>query len=291
MAVSDPDGRFVQVNAALRSLLGHDEPTLMGMRIDQVMHVDDVHRGREQRRAMLDGQLTQHQHETRFVRQDETVVGVLHSSSVIPGPDGRPQYVIDHIEDITGRKEFEARLQHLALHDPLTGLPNRSLLTRRLERLLAGERQGRPVALLFLDLDRFKKVNDSAGHLAGDVVLVECARRLETLLSPGDTLARLGGDEFIILLDDCSAEQARTRASAIATVLQSPFTVGDAEVQLSASIGISTQRSSETTAESLIADADAAMYSAKERGRARFEVLARGARALGASHSGSAAAG
>ncbi|MEP7089625.1 MAG: EAL domain-containing protein, partial [Nocardioidaceae bacterium] len=273
MAVTDTTGRFVQVNEALTQLLGRDEATLMGLRIDQVMHPDDVQSGRQQRQALLDGTLTHHQFETRLVHRDGSVVGVLHSSSVIPGPDGRVQYIVDHIEDITSRQRFEAQLQHQASHDPLTGLPNRALLIRRLDRLLQGDPHAHPVAVLFLDLDRFKTVNDSLGHQSGDAVLVACSRRLETVLKPEDTLARLGGDEFVILSTDCTPEQAQEQATAVETALREPFAIGRNRMPLSASIGISAPARADTTAEGLLSDADAAMYDAKERGRSRIQVF------------------
>jgi diguanylate cyclase (GGDEF)-like protein/PAS domain S-box-containing protein len=273
MAVTEPAGRFVQVNAALTRLLGREDVALLGMRIDEVLHPDDVEAGRRQRQALLDGELTHHQLETRFVHRDGSVVGVLHSSSVIPGADGSPQYIVDHIEDITGRKQFEAQLQHQASHDPLTGLPNRALLTRRLARLLEGDPADRSLAVLFLDLDRFKQVNDSLGHLGGDSVLVECARRLQTFLGPGDTLSRLGGDEFVIVHDGCTLEQARARANGIATAMRAPFRVAGSDRQLSISIGIAMHTRADATAEQMLSDADAAMYSAKERGRSRFQVF------------------
>lgn len=130
--------------------------------------------------------------------------------------------------------------------------------------------------MLFLDLDRFKHDNDSLGHLAGDTVLVECARRLETFLGPADTLSRLRGDEFVIVHENCTLEQARARANGIAVAMRAPFRVAGSDMHLSVSIGISMHSRHSlagATAEQLLSDADAATYSAKERGRCRFQVF------------------
>ena len=276
MAVTDPSGRHVQVNAAYCDLLGRDADQLLGMNMTEVMHPDDVEPSKRQRLALLHGAIKRHRYETRFLHTDGTVVGVLHSSSVVPDDDGRPMHLIDHIEDITDRKAFEAQLSHQALHDPLTGLPNRALLSDRIERALRhGAPSPRPIAVLFLDLDRFKVVNDSLGHAAGDAVLVAVARRLESVLRVGDTAARFGGDEFVVLCDNTTPEQAGAVADRIASALSSPITIGSTDLVISASVGVAIADRASHTASDLLRDADAAMYSAKDLGRARFEVFDR----------------
>ena len=275
MAVTDPSGQHVQVNEAYCTLLGRTSEELLGMKMTEVMHRDDVEPSNRQRLALLHGSIKRHRFETRFLHADGSVVGVLHSSSVVPDDDGRPMHLIDHVEDITDRKAFEAQLSHQALHDPLTGLPNRALLHDRLDRALRREeREARPLAVLFLDLDRFKSVNDSLGHAAGDAVLVAVARRLENVLRSGDTAARLGGDEFVVLCENTTPEQATAVAERIAACLASPITVGARELLISASIGVALGGvGSHHDAEALLHHADAAMYSAKDHGRARFEVF------------------
>jgi diguanylate cyclase (GGDEF)-like protein/PAS domain S-box-containing protein len=274
MAITEPGGRFVQANAALAELLQLDLPTLLGLSIHDVTHPDDVETGRLNRLALLTGGTTIHRYETRFVDGSGSVVGVLHSSSVLPGADGLPQHLVDHIENITDRKAFEAHLRHQALHDPLTGLPNRALLVDRLEHALgASARSQATIAVIFLDLDRFKIINDSLGHQIGDQVLTTVATRLRAALRPGDTASRLSGDEFVVLCENSSPVHAGTTADRLGAVLATPIPVGDSSVTVSASIGIALSQGNTCTADSLLRDADAAMYSAKDRGRDRVEVF------------------
>jgi diguanylate cyclase (GGDEF)-like protein len=178
--------------------------------------------------------------------------------------------------DISERKLYERQLQHDALHDALTGLPNRTLFVDRLEHALARARR-RPdeiFAVLFLDLDRFKVVNDSLGHLLGDRLLVEFARRMERCVRPGDTVSRLGGDEFTILLEDLrDTNEVSQVADRIHAELAHPFNIGGQDVYTSASIGIALGDSEYARAEQLLRDADTAMYRAKSGGKARHEVF------------------
>ncbi|MCV0403821.1 MAG: EAL domain-containing protein [Chloroflexi bacterium] len=179
------------------------------------------------------------------------------------------------IDDITVRKELEGQLRHQALHDSLTGLANRALFADRVQHALdRSSRQLEPsVAVLFLDLDDFKTINDSLGHSAGDALLVAVGRRLERLLRPGDTAARLGGDEFAILLEDIVSEAPQAVAARLMAAFEQPFSIMRKEVQVHVSIGIALDGTEEAGPEELLRNADLAMYVAKQRGKARYELF------------------
>ena len=176
-----------------------------------------------------------------------------------------------YLRDVTERRTQEERLAHQALHDPLTGLPNRTLFVDRLTRALgASAREGEPVAVLFLDLDDFKSINDSLGHAAGDRVLVALGQRLRACLRPGDTVARLGGDEFAVLIEE-SARDAQRVAQRISDALRKPLDLEGRDVRVFASVGVATSSDvpgNDDLPEDLLRAADAAMYRAKKN-RAR----------------------
>jgi diguanylate cyclase (GGDEF)-like protein/PAS domain S-box-containing protein len=224
--------------------------------------------------------------EYRVNRPGGSTVWVRDDSIVVPDADGRPAYRQGYLMDITQRKLAEERLAHLAYHDPLTGLPNRALFSEHLEVALArAERSGRGIAVLYVDLDDFKLVNDSFGHGAGDELLIEVARRLREAVRSTDVVARQGGDEFLILVADLDVGEAETPvgiadvaghvAEQLRTALSTPCDISGTEIYCSGSVGISLHPLDAADAESLLKHADVAMYKAKERGRDGHEVYTR----------------
>ncbi|HYI15011.1 MAG TPA: EAL domain-containing protein, partial [Thermomicrobiales bacterium] len=178
--------------------------------------------------------------------------------------------------DITDRKRFEQQLLHQAFHDRLTGLPNRALFMDRLDHALARRpREDETIAVIFIDLDNFKVINDSLGHRAGDQLLQTMTARLQTCVREGDTVARLGGDEFTVLLEHITnITDAILVAQRIAEQSLTLYTIGDREVSVTASIGIALPGDENESADDLLRNADIAMYEAKRRGKARYEVFA-----------------
>lgn len=187
--------------------------------------------------------------------------------------DGKPIRMIGTHTDITNRKTSEAQVTHLAHYDQLTGLPNRVLFLDRLRQVIKkAQRTGQTVTLMFLDLDKFKEVNDSLGHDLGDMLLKNVARRLESCVRESDTVARMGGDEFTIILNDVNSQINIERiAQDILDKMTSPFYLGDEVIHVSTSIGISNFPKDGDEVELLLKNADQAMYAAKESGRNRFQ--------------------
>ena len=188
---------------------------------------------------------------------------------------GRAAGAVVVLTDNTEREAARARLSWQATHDALTGLPNRALLLERLDKALQDARRGGTwPALLFLDLDRFKNVNDSLGHRAGDKLLVLAADRIAHVLRAGDTVARMGGDEFVVMCDELSGPaEARSSAERVRKVLAQPFDLDGEEALVSSSIGVVMGDAAYTSADELLRDADIAMYRAKDRGRNRVEMF------------------
>jgi diguanylate cyclase (GGDEF)-like protein/PAS domain S-box-containing protein len=218
------------------------------------------------RRALSD-------YEVCLRRKDGSLVWVLESEALTDGPDGRP-IIEGTLIDISERKRAEEQVKHLAFHDPLTNLANRLLFNDRLTMAVAqAHRHNQKLAVLFLDLDRFKVINDSLGHTVGDGLLRQVAERIQGLVREGDTVARLGGDEFILLVPGITSEEDAAKiAHKICSAIRQPFSIDGRELFVTTSMGVSTYPSDGHDSETLVRNADSAMYRAKEQGRDNYQL-------------------
>jgi diguanylate cyclase (GGDEF)-like protein/PAS domain S-box-containing protein len=270
IVVVDGDARIQYHTPSTEPLLGRRSSELEGTKLTDLLGNAD-----EQRlRAILSSRSTTTNVEWHIRHGDggwrdlEVIAVDLRGTADVDG-------IVLTMRDITKRKQLDLELRHQALHDSLTGLPNRLLFADRVDHALSrAQRDNDSVAVLFLDLDDFKMVNDSLGHAAGDEVLVAVAARLLTATRSGDSAARLGGDEFGFLLEVGNVDDgAKLAAVRIQDALRAPFLIGDKEMQLHASIGIAVGSPRTHTYDDLLRDADLAMYFAKRRGKGRFEMF------------------
>src|SRR4029077_20255607 len=202
----------------------YPEHELLGRTFGEITHPDDVEADLDALRDLIGGERYGYRTEKRYLHAEGHTVWISLNVSPVYDGDGTISYLISQIEDISDRKESEERLTRQPLHDSLTGLPNRTLFSDRV-RMVASRRSAAGHAIVYLDLDGFKLVNDTLGHAAGDQVLVEVARRLERLMRAGDTLARLGGDEFALLCEEVGEQEVRTIADRVIDAMANPIEV------------------------------------------------------------------
>jgi diguanylate cyclase (GGDEF)-like protein/PAS domain S-box-containing protein len=278
VVVLDPEGRIVRINRACSHTLGYPPEEAEGRGFcDLFLSPEDAPPIREILRTPAAANAPQEQ-EHSWVARNGARPRVAWSRTAILNPDGSVKYSVVSGVDVTERKSLEEQLIHDAFHDALTGLPNRALFMDRLGQSLRHSLRRRDTrfGVLFLDLDRFKRVNDSLGHMVGDQMLVEVARRLEAGVRPGDTAARLGGDEFTILIEDVhDGTDAAQVAERIQQQIAEPMHLGGNEIFTTASIGIALSETGYERPEDVLRDADIAMYRAKQKGGARHEVFDR----------------
>ena len=274
MALVSLDGSFQRVNRALSEICGRSENSLLDQRFGEIIYAPDREREVEALRDVANGESYGYRGETRCEHARGHPVWVSLTVSPIYNSQGILSYLIAQMEDISERKESEERLTRQALHDSLTGLPNRTLFADRV-RMATARRASQGFAIIYLDLDGFKLVNDTLGHAAGDQVLIEVARRLERLLRAGDTLARLGGDEFALLCEGVSEVDAKAIADRVIAALTQPVVVQDREIVQAASIGISLYGPGVSVEEpdEMLGEADMAMYRAKAAGKSRYALF------------------
>jgi diguanylate cyclase (GGDEF)-like protein/PAS domain S-box-containing protein len=276
---AEGSAELLRVNRTFAALTGYRRQDLLGMQLTRLLHPDYLDAA-----ATPQALLERAGEPLRLLRADGGEVWVRLSGTEV-ALDEQPTHLVIHVEDVTSRLEIEQELEQRSLYDPLTGLPNRHLLLDRFRTVVDGlGRRPGAVAVLHIDLDRFKDVNDTYGHVAGDHVLAEVGRRLDALVDSPDTAARLAGDEFVIITAARASRRGPSAATSAATRLadQVADVVGqvihlpehdDVSLQLSVSIGISVTTSAQSEPEQVLLQADRAMFEAKRRGRRRYELF------------------
>ncbi|MFN8016276.1 MAG: EAL domain-containing protein [Acidimicrobiia bacterium] len=267
----DENGIIVKANIAFGTMLSQFPADLVGTELIWLIHPDD----RETHLRMSHGvynKVARVEYEVRFIEREGSVSWGSVSVSELPQSGGN-SYLVYQIEDISERKTSEQRLQYLAIHDPLTGLANRTYFIERIdEALRLASAQHETLGILFIDLDRFKVINDSLGHAVGDQVIQTIAHRLKRVVGERGTVARFGGDEFVVLIAPPTSESAtHLIANEILSEVIKPFSLQDGEAYISCSIGVLLSDGQNHDPQSLLRDADSAMYRAKELGRNRIE--------------------
>ncbi|HSP58994.1 MAG TPA: EAL domain-containing protein, partial [Halomonas sp.] len=270
----DLTGHFATANATCSEITGLANEAIIGAHFSQLIQPKDVAWIQQRFKTASAGDATRY--ELTLINQagDERVLDLTNLPIVV---EGRIEGVYGIAKDISERKVYEAQLSYHASHDALTGLANRSLFEDRLAHDFAlARRHGHRLAVLFVDLDDFKPINDSLGHALGDKVLIEVANRLSAGMRPGDTLARLGGDEFVVLLPDLTDEQqALQMAERLLPLVAQPYCINDLELHLTCSIGIAVSDGDTEHSMMLIQQADMAMYKAKRQGRNAYQWFTR----------------
>lgn len=274
MSLVSLDGGFIQVNLALCRMLGYSEEKLLTINTQAVTHPDDLKSVLKERKKLLESKEPFFQLENRYLRSDGDYIWILMNVSLVRSMDDKPLYFIIQYLDITKQKTAEEQLSYKAYFDPLTGLANRSQLESAINQAIASaQRHQHLFAVLFLDLDRFKKINDSLGHDVGDQLLKITADRLKACVRRNDIVARLGGDEFVVVITELREMKAAIHATEkIINSLLEPMNINQHELVITTSIGISFYPMDGINYETLIKNSDLALYRAKSKGRNNYQV-------------------
>lgn len=266
MCLTDGNYRFITVNEMLCQITGYSEKELLNLTFLDITHPDDLKAEMEKAGELDNNKISKIKMEKRYIRKDETIIWVNLTATIIFDENGAFMYYLAMMEDVTEQKKLHKKLETLAHYDSLSGLPNRILFFERLNQAyLISKRNSLKFALMFLDLDRFKYVNDTYGHDVGDMLIQEVSKRLEGLLRQSDTVARMGGDEFVVILNDVEENvDAAIVAQKIVEQIVEPFNLKDNECFIGVSIGISLYPDNGENVDMLLKNADTAMYHAKQ---------------------------
>lgn len=274
MSLTDPEtDLLIEANPAYERIIGRSSVEMKQLSWQAITHPDDLELASQQMKRIVSGEITSFKIPKRFIRPDNSIVWTETTLIKIASEKAAtdPQYLAI-VDDISERKQFEEEIKYQANYDLLTKLPNRTMLQDRLTQLIKkGRRDGQEFALLLIDLDEFKDVNDTLGHNRGDELLIEAARRIESCVRESDTVARLGGDEFVIIISELLIESGIAQvAQNVLNTLSEPFLLDENHVYISASIGITLYPDDGEEMLSLIKNADQAMYVAKNSGRNQY---------------------
>lgn len=274
---STPEGGYLAVNPTLARIYGYGSPEelIVGLRdIEHQLYVEPERRNEFRRLMVQDGSVKNF--ESRIYRRDGHVIWISENARAVRDDDGELLFYEGTVETITERKLYEEKMEHQATHDPLTGLPNRTMLHNYLQRAIQAADAGSAVpAVVFVDLDQFKYINDSLGHQAGDSLLKTVAQRLLACVRESDMVARQGGDEFVIVLGNQRDEVSVTEVlQRILNSVSQPWRQDGRELNITCSLGVSRYPADGDDVETLLKNADSAMYKAKEEGRNNFQYFA-----------------
>jgi diguanylate cyclase (GGDEF)-like protein/PAS domain S-box-containing protein len=276
MICTDLDDKIIAANDSFCEMIGFTNEELLGRDSKPFTHPDDVGITEETHRRVTVGEADRVRYVKRYLHKDGRVVVAEVSRSPARDADGKTMYFVISERDITEERALTAQLSHMALHDPLTGLANRALFEDRLVQAHARVvRQGGLGAVLLLDLDDFKGINDTLGHLAGDKLLAGIARRLEQVTRSTDSVCRFGGDEFVYLAEGLtSVDEVEQLANRLLTALAEPFSIAGAHIEQHASVGIVVWDEKSADHEEIVENADVALYEAKRKGKGRHVLFA-----------------
>jgi len=273
MTLTDNHGTIIRCNPAFARMLGYTEEELAGKPFAEITYPEDIDANVNLYQELMTGRIASFQLNKRYLHQSGAIVWAQLSVSMAPGQETTARFTIGMVEDITARKQAEARIEYLATHDGLTGLPNRTLIHDRIAQAIThARRAGRYLALMYIDLDRFKVINDGFGHPFGDAVLKAAGDRLSDIVREGDAVARQSGDEYLVLLADLhKSADVYIVTQKIMDAFERPFSIEGREVFVTTSIGVSVYPQNGQDADTLIHNADVAMYRAKNLGRNTYQ--------------------
>ncbi|MGH3931277.1 MAG: putative bifunctional diguanylate cyclase/phosphodiesterase [Pseudonocardiaceae bacterium] len=275
IGIGDLEGNILEANPALLQMFGYTREEFTTLNVSAMVHPEDAASVWQVYEQLVRGEREHFRMEKRFYRSDGDEIWSNLTVSLVRDENGAPAHQVAVLEDVSERHRLQARLEYQAYHDPLTGLPNRALVSDRLAEVFAESAGSRRIGLCYLDLDGFKVVNDSLGHDTGDQLLIAVASRLARCCGPGQLVARMGGDEFVIIVEDSSEQEIVALADKVLTTLAAPIKVGDHELTITASVGIVERPVADTTQADLVSAADITLYWAKAEGKGRYAMFNR----------------